>query len=736
MAPHINLTGQYYTHYKQHNEAFDPGTFTCAEKTVAQLLSNTTSSDNPGILLGKVQSGKTRAFISTIALAFDNGYDMAIVLSKNSTVLIDQTIKRLRAEFRAFVEDEDILIYDIMKSPDTFTAWELKSKIIFVAKKQTDNIRRLSVLVGGHCPAMASSRVLVIDDEADNASIGYARRGGAVEATAIAAQVSGLRSLFANCSFLQVTATPYSLYLQPNEIEVANVTAFKPTRPRFTELVPVPDAYVGGETYFGDLARDSNTLEGLIHYTVPPAELERLKKHDGRSLKLSEVLTSPSIAVYRNALVTFFVGGCIQRINGVKSGEKYKKLRYSFLLHSEAEKAAHEWQGLLTETIVDSLRAAADQDDIVFLSLVEAAYDDLARSLRLDSQDVPPLEAVRQAVKQALVGEEITTSKVNSDEDVSTMLDDSGQLKLRSPLNIFVGGQVLDRGVTLANLIGFYYGRRPNKFQQDTVLQHSRMYGYRRRDLAVTRFYTSPGIRYAMFQMQEFDQVLRDAIARGRTADGEDVVQFIRQAPDGSIVPCNPNKILLSTTQTLRSFKRLLPVGFQAGTRTGASGIAAQVLAIDAMVENLSGFSKSSPMLVPLATALKLLDLIEPTLRFEDDDVPAFDWNGARAALRYLSQLHSEPEKRGQVLLWAAKGRESSRMATEGSHAKYIETPDSEKTEGQLAKEYAVDHPVLFLLRQEGSKERGWNGAAFYWPVIRAQRNVPVSIYSSYSGNE
>src|SRR2546430_11826954 len=49
----------------------------------------------------------------------------------------------------------------------------------------------------------------------------------------------------------------------------------------------------------------------------------------------------------------------------------------------------------------------------------------------------------------------------------------------------------LDRGVTLANLIGFYYGRRPQKFQQDTVLQHSRMYGYRRDDLAVTRFYTS-----------------------------------------------------------------------------------------------------------------------------------------------------------------------------------------------------------------------------------------------------
>jgi len=41
---------------------------------------------------------------------------------------------------------------------------------------------------------------------------------------------------------------------------------------------------------------------------------------------------------------------------------------------------------------------------------------------------------------------------------------------------MFIGGQILDRGITIGNLIGFYYGRNPNRFQQDTVLQHSRMY--------------------------------------------------------------------------------------------------------------------------------------------------------------------------------------------------------------------------------------------------------------------
>lgn len=36
-----------------------------------------------GIVIGKVQSGKTSNFISVLALAFDNGYNLAIVLGGN-----------------------------------------------------------------------------------------------------------------------------------------------------------------------------------------------------------------------------------------------------------------------------------------------------------------------------------------------------------------------------------------------------------------------------------------------------------------------------------------------------------------------------------------------------------------------------------------------------------------------------------------------------------------------------
>jgi hypothetical protein len=731
VASETNLSGSLYPAYKKANASFNADTFKCAEETVAELLSATTTSEHPGMLLGKVQSGKTRTFISILALAFDNSFDIAIILSKNSRALIEQTYKRLTSEFKSFIDDGELEIYDIMHSPDSFGAFELDSKLIFVAKKQADNLDRLTVLFRSN-PAMASKRTLIIDDEADSASIGYTKKTGLIEAKTIATQISKLRTAIQRTAFLQVTATPYSLYLQPTEIEVANVTEFKPTRPAFTKLVPVPNDYVGGETYFGESSKsEADTIESLIHHTVDHHEFERLKKQDGRSFRLDEILTTRNLVGYRTAIVNFLVGGTIQRMNGVTAGGKLKKLRYSFLLHSEAGREAHNWQGTVTKRIVINLQAAAAAHDKLFVDLISQAHNDLSRSLSLALKPIPPLRDVLSAVAEALRDEHVTITKVNSDDDVSALLDSTGQLKLRSPLNIFLGGQVLDRGVTLANLIGFYYGRRPNKFQQDTVLQHSRMYGYRRPDIAVTRFYTSKAIRYAMTQMEEFDASLRATVEAG----GDRAIQFIRKAANGSIVPCSPNKILIATTQTLRPYKRILPVGFQSGYRTGADGIGTTVKALDTQIEALCGFNSEAPKLVPLATALSLLSQIEPTLHFVEDDAPVFDWESAKAALTHLSHQPQNPADRGKVLLWAANDRNSARLASESSHATYIETPDSERTEGQLTKTYAINHPILFLLGQNGAEDKGWRGTPFYWPVIRAQGQTPTAIYTAETVN-
>lgn len=129
---------------------------------------------------------------------------------------------------------------------------------------------------------------------------------------------------------------------------------------------------------------------------------------------------------------------------------------------------------------------------------------------------MPSFDSVKTDVVQALTGGEVMITKVNSDKAVKELPADDGQLKLRTPLNIFIGGQILDRGITINNLIAFHYGRSPQRFQQDTVLQHSRMYGARAKaDLAVTRFYAPLNVYQIMRNIHEFDAALREAFESG-----------------------------------------------------------------------------------------------------------------------------------------------------------------------------------------------------------------------------
>ena len=198
--------------------------------------------------------------------------------------------------------------------------------------------------------------------------------------------------------------------------------------------------------------------------------------------------------------------------------------------------------------------------------------------------------------------------KVNSDAEVEQLLDDNGELKLTAPLNIFIGGQILDRGVTIKNLIGFYYGRRPSRFQQDTVLQHSRMFGNRpREDLAVTRFYTALEIYSVMERINEFDNALREAFEKGAQTG----VVFICKDPSNKIIPCSPNKISISSTKTLKPRKRMLPVGFQTDYITNIRNTLEE---IDKIISDKMPNKTKKPFIMEFSAANSIIDMIAETL--------------------------------------------------------------------------------------------------------------------------
>ncbi|KDE43020.1 hypothetical protein NPL3_00460 [Metamycoplasma hyosynoviae] len=57
-----------------------------------------------GIVIGKVQSGKTSNFIALLALAFDNGYNLGIVIGSNTTELLTQNVNRIKSSFNVPVD--------------------------------------------------------------------------------------------------------------------------------------------------------------------------------------------------------------------------------------------------------------------------------------------------------------------------------------------------------------------------------------------------------------------------------------------------------------------------------------------------------------------------------------------------------------------------------------------------------------------------------------------------------
>ena len=730
LAP-LDLDGPFYLGFlakkRDGGPAYGPDEQGCIERTVAKLNAQPTDANKPVILLGKIQSGKTKAFLGITALAFDNGYDIAVILTKPTTALAKQTYKRVTKEFAEFIESDQVKVHDILELPDRLTQFELNQKLVFVVKKQTDNLDRLSEALRQTYPQLAERRILIIDDEADNASIGYVRdKVLGLQLRTIASQIDEFRRALPNASFLQVTATPYSLYLQPEDSPLPN-TALAPVRPQFTELVPIHDAYVGGKFYFEDSKAENNPAS-FVFKPVAESELEILHAEDRRRFKVEECLTHEKVAGLRAALLSFITAGCLRRIQDEQAQRRPK--RFAFLFHTDASKASHSWQESVILHFDEILQSEAQAGSEILRKLVESAYEDLAKSLIAANQPVPAFSEVWNRVLKALTGGELMITKVNSEAQVAALLDDDGQLKLRTPLNIFIGGQILDRGITIANLIGFYYGRNPKKFQQDTVMQHSRMYGFRPiEDRAVTRFYTAPHIHRAMQRMHEADAALRDRIE----ANGDDqLVHFIELDSNGQIVPCGNQKILASNITTLRASRRILPEGFQTDFKTRLLPITE---GLDALLKSAGPFPQDGeappPYEVSLELACNIIDRLGPTfVDFAPGYEDRWDADEYKAILKHLTENSPNPALRGKVFVMIRTGRNLNRLVRSTSHAEFADAPDTTRTDIAVARAAATDIPVLTLIRQNGAEAQKWRGCPFWWPVIMTPANTRTTLFA------
>ena len=551
---------------------------------------------------------------------------------------------------------------------------------------------------------------MIIDDEADFASVGFSKKDEVFDLRKIAADINEIRGTLDDCRFIQVTATPYSLYLQPESFKLG--TEIHPIKPAHTVLVSSAEGYIGGDYYFN---HEENPFAKYLYSELAEKEFEILKNSDRRVFKEEQVLTHPKIKGLRKAIMNFIVGGTIRLIQN--GGDEFaEENRFSLIIHTEIAKSSHTRQASIIFELIEKFQQLIQSDKEVLNKLIFESIDELNKSIIEYGFDTIDNDMLLKEVYIA-ISERINISVVNSENQVKNMLDDRGQLELRTPLNIFVGGQILDRGITIANLIGFVYGRRPQKMQQDTVLQHSRMFGYRKKeDLAVTKLYTTEALYKQMKRINEFDSALRKDFEERRNNDG---VIFIRRDELGKIVPCSPNKLMLSKTQILKEHKRILPIGFTPKCKTTINPIINKIDKI-ILFENPM-HNKQSEFPVSKEVAINIINMIYDTI--ELDSTYTVDRDTMVSLINYLSA--------DKVHLVVREGRDTKKY-TPGA-GRIMNSPDNGTQDGKPAKRLAIKNPSLILIKQNGKagKEYGWSGAPFWWPVLVTPKTIKPTVYAT-----
>ncbi|MDK9671089.1 hypothetical protein [Propionibacterium freudenreichii] len=227
-----------------------PGLDTLDEETtrVTGLLANphNPGEKRKGMVMGNVQSGKTRNFAGVIAKAVDAGYRFVIVLSGMHNNLREQTQTRLTEQVFSGSEWYSLTqsIYDLGSVTNATQVVENQPFVCAVVKKNTARLANLTRMLKEIPDELLKLRpVLIIDDEADQAT-----PNSMAQREKISAINRRMREVWAQVetgSYVGYSATPFAnVLIDPDEDEDLFPSDF------ITTLATGPE-YFGARRVFG-----------------------------------------------------------------------------------------------------------------------------------------------------------------------------------------------------------------------------------------------------------------------------------------------------------------------------------------------------------------------------------------------------------------------------------------------------------------------------------------------------
>jgi hypothetical protein len=450
-----------------------------------------------GLVVGHVQSGKTANYTGVITKAADSGYKVIIVLAGLIRPLRDQTQIRIDEGFIGLDSSKQLDVSslkekrigvgfkDYSRTPISLTTstQDFKNKIanqlgaqikhfnepvVLVIKKNVSILKNLINWLKSNNLELNNVPMLLIDDEADHASINTRKEDE--DPTTTNKRIRELLSLFDKNSYLGYTATPFAnIFIDPeSENEMLNDDLF----PRdFIISLDAPSNYMGARRIFDD---DSNLdiLREIDDYTdILP--LKHKKDDFPEILPLS----------LKEAIRSFILIKTIRNLRGQSKKHNSMLINISRFtdIQSHLKLLVHDYLTELRDSIANhfslSEKEALNNSHFVDLkrlwdkefNTAEYSWADIQKELK---KAVSPIKVI-----------EVNSSR-NSEPLDYNMNDFPNGRNL-----IAVGGISLSRGLTLEGLTVSYFLR--NSVMYDTLMQMGRWFGYRTDFEDLCRIYMS-----------------------------------------------------------------------------------------------------------------------------------------------------------------------------------------------------------------------------------------------------
>ncbi|NWE71132.1 Z1 domain-containing protein [Pseudomonas gingeri] len=501
-----------------------------------RIISKTTPVDRPefqcrGLVVGYVQSGKTANFTAVAARAADVGYRLIIVLSGIHDSLRNQTQKRLDLELTGTGVDWISLTDEAsdFREPEVADGFASTGTVLIVAKKITPILKRLNQWFGKLEGRLADVPVLLIDDEADQASINT--RGNRCDPsidtdtepdddTAPSLTNALIRDILRKiprATYIAYTATPFAnILIDPDASDSQVGEDLFPKD--FVVQLPRPDGYTGTEELFGVSSQGRDVMR-----PVDAADVKALKP---KQRKRSEAIVArgpldlpQSLA---DALLTFALAGAIRLQRGQMGKPNTMLVHVSRLQQDQLR---------VGEAIEEQIRNWFQHENAEPGVLKQMFRSTLAGLGQVDlpcSVEVLLEEAVTNLARLVVVVLNSTTG-----DELDYDAKPGRQL-------VAVGGNRLSRGLTLEGLTIAYFLRTTTL--ADALLQMARWYGFRAGYEDLIRIWTTEGIAQWFVELALVEESLRDSITALSKAGRRPDQMAIRMRAHSKLLLTSKNK--------------------------------------------------------------------------------------------------------------------------------------------------------------------------------------------------